>query len=821
MNDILFGNNNKGIIKKITRRELSVDKKRNFFIVMAILLTAFMLTSVFSIGMSYYDTLSMHEKRMQGSISQIAFARPTEEQLAKIYTLDYIDVVGIGASVATTKDVSKFSELPISYVDQTQWDKMFCPTYTNIVGHYPKKENEIMLSRYILDALKIENAEIGMTIPLSYTTGGTTITKNFALSCIYTEYGHSRPGSEVAIYCSKAFAQRYNALEADNLTVNIIFKNDHVAENMKKLKADLPFYEGQSYIQSPAFDEASGSVITYLALGMLVVFLMFAGYLLIYNVMYISISRDVRFFGMLKTIGTTPKQIRRIVIGQVFHLCLIGLPLGCLAAAAVSLLLVPAVIVNSGIDTGTVVSFSPAIYVGAILFSLLTAWLGAITPAKKAASISPMEALRYTGESQNDARTKYAMKGKPFRMALRNIFRDRKRAIIVMLSLFLSITVFSSILTLMNGIDIDHYINSSYNYDFSFSNDMTSGYFLNEDFVEKVQSNRGIKDTAITKISSVELKATDELKPYAEWIAKKAGVPIDTVVAGGSFYNTQTIKGIDPIEFDKINTTLSSPIDRQRFERGEIAILNMTEQSLVPCFEGMNALDIKRETDTEYKRIDVGGVVNTSSIQTDTAFQYSAMEILVSNTFLEQYAKQAQILSLDMNVDHSYEAELYHTYKELSAENGVSLVSRYEGRQAIQDAKTVMLILGGGISLILGFIGVLNFINVMSVGVMSRKHELATLESIGMSRKQLRSMLRFEGIGYAAITLLVSATLGNAIGYGIFKLFQNVVNYAIFQYPVIPVLAVYAVILIICLVTPELAYRSVSKDTLAERLRQN
>ena len=368
MNDILFGNNNKAIIKKITSRELSADKKRNFFIVSAILLTAFMLTSVFSIGMSYYDTIAMREKRMQGSLSQMAFAHPRDDQLGKIYALDYIDVVGIGAFVAATNDIPGVPECPISYVDQTQWEEMFCPTYTNVVGYYPEKENELMLSRYILDALKIDNAEIGMTIPLSYIIDGNTITEDFVLSCIYTEYSHSRPGSDIEIYCAKAFAERHNALETGNLTVNIIFENDYVAENIERLKVDLPFYENQPYIQSPAFDGAGGDVITYFALGLLILFLMFAGYLLIYNVMYISVSKDVRFFGMLKTVGTTPKQIRRIVTGQVFRLCLIGLPLGCLAAAAVSLLLVPAIIANSGIDTGTVVSFSPVIYIGAILF---------------------------------------------------------------------------------------------------------------------------------------------------------------------------------------------------------------------------------------------------------------------------------------------------------------------------------------------------------------------------------------------------------------------------------------------------------------------
>lgn len=225
----------------ITRRELAADRKRNFFIAAAIFLTAFMLTSVFSIGMSYYDTLAMREKRMQGSISQLAFAQPTEEQLSRLYTLDYIDTIGIGAYVAVTDDVPGIIRLPIGYVDQPQWEKMFCPTYTNIIGYYAEKENEIMLSRYLLDVLGIENAEVGMTIPLSFTVDGTTITEDFVLSCIYTEFSHSRIGSDVVIYCSKAFAETYHALEPDNLGVNIIFKDGHVAENIERLRADPPY----------------------------------------------------------------------------------------------------------------------------------------------------------------------------------------------------------------------------------------------------------------------------------------------------------------------------------------------------------------------------------------------------------------------------------------------------------------------------------------------------------------------------------------------------------------------------------------------------
>ena len=820
MNDILFGNNNKAIVKKITRRELAADRKRNFFIVAAILLTAFMIASVFSIGMSYYETFTMSKKRIQGSISQMAFEMPTEEQLSKVYTLDYIDTVGIGAVVATTDDIPGFihmgaSYLEISYVDQTQWEKMFCPTYTNIIGHYAEKENEIMLSRYLLDILGIEDAEPGMTIPLSFEVDGTMVTEDFVLACTYTEYAHIQTSNDIQIYCSKAFAEKYHALETSNLTVNIVFKDDNVAENIERLKADLPFYEDQPYIQSPVYGDTGGSVVAWLVLGILALFLMFAGYLLIYNVMYISVSRDVRFFGMLKTVGTTPRQIRRIVIGQVLRLCLIGLPLGCLAALGVSLFIVPTIIsLSSGTSTGTIVSFSPLIYIGAIIFSMLTAWVGAVTPAKKAAGISPMEALRYAGEKPVNTKARYPLKGKPFRMALRNVFRDRKRAVVVMLSLFLSITVFTSVMTVINGIDIDNYVNSVYDYDFCFSADMRHGYFLSEDFIEQVQQNQGITDTFVYRISSVGLQASESLAAYAQ----EPGI---SVAMDGSFLNEHAIRSIDPSVFDELNSSLPVPIDNERFERGEIAIINVLDPDILGCFDGVSTLEIKRRTDAGYKTLVVGGVVNLPEPRAGTSVRYSIIEILVSGAFFQQYIEQPHIAYFGMNVEGAYEAQIYNALKEFCADNGVSMWARYEGRLSMQDTKNIMLILGGGISLILGFIGAFNYINVISVGVMSRRHELATLESIGMGKKQLRSMLRFEGIGYALITLLFSVTIGNLIGCGIFRAYHNLDVYAVFDYPTIPVLIVYAVVLIVCLVTPELAYRNISKDTLVERLRQN
>lgn len=414
-------NNNSAVVKKITQRSLLSDKKRNFFIIAAIALTAFMIASVFSIGMSYYESVNMQEKRVQGSVSHMGFAAANKEQIEKVYLLDYVETVGIGFAVAQTVNIPKPDAVQMACVDETQWNEMFCPTFTNIVGHYPEGKDEIMISRYILEAMGIENPEIGMEIPITYIVDGTdeSITEIFHLSCVYTEYTHSRQGGAFVIYTSFAFAEKHGKGDAQNTTVNVIFKDaSRMGENIEQLKQDLGFSDNQPYIQSPVFDDNAGEMTTYAALLVVVVFLMFAGYLLIYNAMYISVSKEVRFYGMLKTMGTTPKQIGCIVLGQVTRLCVIALPLGCLSAAAVSMIIVPAVLSNSGVNMGAVVSFSPAIYGGAILFSLLTALLGAFTPAKRAAGISPIEALRYTDSAVHKSNVRTSIKGKPYKMAL-------------------------------------------------------------------------------------------------------------------------------------------------------------------------------------------------------------------------------------------------------------------------------------------------------------------------------------------------------------------------------------------------------------------
>lgn len=103
----------------------------------------------------------------------------------------------------------------------------------------------------------------------------------------------------------------------------------------------------------------------------------------------------------------------------------------------------------------------------------------------------------------------------------------------------------------------------------------------------------------------------------------------------------------------------------------------------------------------------------------------------------------------------------------------------------------------------------------------SRKHEFATLESIGMTKKQIRNVLLWEGGYYWSISFLLLATLGTAIYIPIYSVFRKMVPYAAFSYPVIPLLSVAAIVLLVCFVTPVITFKQGVKESVVERLRQN
>ena len=827
-----FENDTSAVIQKLTRRSLKANKRRNFFLVMAIMLTTLLIGSVFSVGMSLVESVKMEQIHLAGTTAHAAVGHPTASQIEQLHNLDYVKTVGTGNSVGYVENTAEMGNISLTlhYFDETEWEELRAPAYVDIEGSYPEKENEIMVSRAVLERMGIADPSIGMEIPLAYYTDsdkkGALMEETFCLSGWFTSYAfvQSTDTADV-IFVSQELSQKYGKTVEKDGSASVRFVDEaHISEYCDALVSDLGLSENQPIATVQLYDTSAGQEIaTLLSLCAVAVFLIFTGYLLIYNILYISISRDVRFYGLLKTLGATPKQIKRVVRGQILRLCLIGIPVGIVLSLILSLGIVPFFI--SALDAvsadGAVVSFSPLIYVGAIVFPLFTAMLGASKPAKKAASISPIEAQKYTGVTGSIKGVRSFAHGKPVRMAWRNIFRDKKRTGIVLLSLFLGVTTFLTITTLVFSTDISKYIDSTFESDFVLKNSAWPAQSLDDSLEEQLISIPGAENLHTTTWEEMSLEYSDDFREYI------ANHPMREQIAGLSEQAIADnfkgfLLGVDGETLTEYRDALGNPIDVEAFDRGEIALIatdnpelfsNIEDLTVMPSYRGESGTSSNQKYE-----LSLGGFVpfNYKGIGASLA-----PTLVVSNEVMQEWFGEPVAIQLELNVSSGYEQNALIALKQIIEGNpAISLTSRIEAMAELGRAKMAILILGGSISLVIALIGILNFVNIMSVSVVSRKRELATLESIGMSRKQIRKMLISEGLCYAGITLILVLSFGDLIAYGIFKLFQQQVSFAVFTYPLIPAAIIALVILAVCLITPERMYCVLNKETIVNRLRE-
>lgn len=170
-----------------------------------------------------------------------------------------------------------------------------------------------------------------------------------------------------------------------------------------------------------------------------------------------SVAADVRFYGMLKTLGTTRRQIRRLIYGQANRLCLIGIPAGLLLGWLLGIKLVP---VFLGILEGNhTVSASPVIFIGSAVFAYLTVLISCLRPARLAAKISPIEALRMSDASSGSSKKRRKRESASLlSMAIANLGRNKKRTVLVICSLTLGLVLLSCFYAKNASFDMEKYL---------------------------------------------------------------------------------------------------------------------------------------------------------------------------------------------------------------------------------------------------------------------------------------------------------------------------------------------------------------------------
>ena len=890
--------NSSKAVSKLAARSFKQNKKRNIFILIAIFLTTFMITAVLSIAMSFIATINLQDLQRNGSAAHARVMNVNHSAIETLRNHSSISSVGVSSWAAYIElDTGSYA---LVHFDEAYWDDLLLPAFIDVEGRYPQAVNEIKLSRRFLFQKGISQPEIGMEIPITFSDLGGVHTKIFILSGIYTSFAFPHWLEVTRLAVSDAFINSLGDSAVSQTDASIVFRSnrdiDGNIRNMQETLGDhffiinLPVSHGNSPVQ------------LIIILAILTLFLMLTGYLLIYNVFNISVANDIRFYGLLKTLGTEPWQLRHIIIRQALRLCFIAIPFGTVLAALLSFAFVPLVLSLFNIEMTLVISFSPLIFIFAPLLSLITALKGASAPAKKVSCISPIEAMRYSGQDINKKRVLISTRGRPFLMAVRNIFfRNKKRMLTVFVSLFFSLALFMTVAVITFSMDAEQYItgifdNNNFHLRYWPQNNrlvQTSPtvLFITPDLEWPFDSDFDIEDfdteyTIHLEMGGsfhVELETGHDVGPYfdldfplffnepvhrfdteyfrwleslpgfisAQYLVRAGGLIIyttdfepyarsiwqNTIIHGMtdaerqqwieerlSAHNlrrefTTYVYGIDVDELWAIKHLFNPPIDIEAFERGETALLFSNQTGAQELLEGIERIDIIM-TGGRFE-FEIAGFASRM-FGDIRSFNSGVPAVVVAKPFLRQHADTV-IYQVNLRVDIQYEEQAMHELRAMTEHDSEILFSsRLTELAGIRSMQIFFWAIGGSVAGVVGLTGLLNFINVMAVGVMSRKKEFAAMESIGMAKKQVRKMLMYEGAGYAVVTLVAATVFGNIIAlnlYGWLEYYDNTGAFN-FNYPFVPFIIVALVILLICLISPLAAYHTVNKSTIIERLRE-
>lgn len=828
----MLKNNNRAAVKRLTARSIKSNRTRNLFAVLAIVLTTLMIFSIFSIGISFLQNFNRMQIRTAGTTASIFLASPTQEQYDQIKQIDTLEAVGVQLNIGSVTQktaAGKDAKIALLCYDQTEWESHYTPAISDIEGAYPEQADEIMLSQGALKQLGIQSPKLGMEIPLQYATKSGSQSDTFRLSGWFTDYEFSDAGRA---FLSEAYCEQNGITLEQNGRIAISTKKSAQSDCYDQLTESVPLKTDQKFDATFTVGEDSNVTVAVIVVA-LALFIVLSGYLLIYNVLYISVSKDIQFYGMLKTIGTSPKQIRSIVHGQALRFAAVGIPIGLVLGVAVSFAIVPLAMGLFTADESmqNTVSFHPLIFLGTIAFSLLTVLVSCRKPAKIAAKVSPVEALKYTGvTSVKTAKNRKSTHGsKLYRMAWHNVFRDKKRAVLVFLSLFMGTITFLSVNGVIGSLGVDAYLARYVPHDFTYASEPPIVEKFDEEFCQSIESLDGVMYFETTKGAYAEIAFdAQNLEPilrtdFERYSGDDSGTyenMADTMesLAQTGEYGTW-VYAIDPSYVEQYNKTHDQPIDVDAFTRGETAILGYDDYS---GMIGRN-ITLTGGDSGQTQTAEVGGAFTFNDCKLGSGSHLiGAPEcIFVSQALMEKLDADAPITNIIVDVESDKEPQIKQSLKQLNAtltEQTYTFSAKTDVAASFVESMQGMNVLGSGISILLIVIGVLNFVNVMITGVYTRRRELAVMESVGMTKKQVRKMLTFEGGYYAIVTTLLILTVGSGILYLFAKAVPNIADYAVFQYPYGWIAVLLALIFLICLSVPSVVYRATAKESITQRL---
>lgn len=879
---------NRACIRKLSIKSLKAAKARNLIAIFAIALTTILFTCLFTVALSINHAVQQANFRQVGGFSHGAFKYLTQEQFDQLKADPLIEQYGLRRFVGMpTGQPFHKSHVELSYSDPTEAYWMFCDP---IEGGLPAENtNEAATDTRVLELLGVE-AVLGNQFTLTFIVDGVEVTETFVLSGWWS-YDPAVVANHVLLPHSRAqeildAVGIGDAIGSDGMTgswnMSVMLRNAlHIERDLHQILTNHGYQSegraaGDNYVPigvnwgytGAQLDDSMDAKTAITIVGLLLVIL-FTGYLIIYNVFQISVSGDIRFYGLLKTIGTTGTQLRRIIYLQAMRLCVLGIPLGLLLGYGIGIKLTPVILsqLNGVVQDAT--SASPLIFVGSAGFALVTVLISCRRPGRMAASVSPIEAVRYTeGATSTKALRKRRFGASLPQMAWVNLWRSRSKTLITVTSLSLAVLLLNMTVTFTNGFDMDKYL-SKMVADFILAD---AGYFqvgagwsvnasLPKEVISMLEESPGIEAGARVYGQSgwVEELITEEYyrRLYGRWNSQETldySVKFAEKNTQGLLAEKARLYGMESYALDKLRV-LEGDLSKLREPGGRSIAAVYSEDDygnakMTSHWAKLgDTVTLRYVEEYEYYNPETGEIFDPGRLPEDQPFKtrakafqaieyevvalvtvpypisyrfYGADEFIMNDKTFVEDSGTSDILYYACDVREeatadieAFLADLCGTeLSELDYESKASYVAEFAS------FRSMYLILGGVLSFIIGLVGVLNFFNAVLTGIVARRREFAMLQSIGMTGRQLKTMLIWEGLYYALGAVAISLLLNIAAGPLLSGALESMFWFFTYRFTALPILLVAPIFTLLGIFVPLSVYRMVSRQSIVERLRE-
>ena len=882
MNDILFGNNNKAVIKKLANRSFRSNKMRNVIAAIAIALTTFLFTAVLTIGMGAKGTLEYNMAKMIGTGADALVQGLSEEQFQQLKENAMFEKVGCWIPVEIMTNTNR-RVAEVDYADQTQLEiRMLTPR----TGSAPQKANEVLVSANILKDLNIEE-KIGAEIPveLKVRQSGQVYHFDMVVSGIYDTPNEK---SE-SVIVSKAFLEENAEMMSDIAlgrvgcgiyTADVVMRDsymvkDRISELVRNIGGNPDDVNAANAVRvapNPIVSNESG-LMMWLVAGVFGILFMFCGYLLIYNVFEIAVTNDIRQYGLLRTVGTTSRQIRRLVNRQALYLFLIGTPFGLLFGTLLGRSILPialqifAVDFSGGnIEVGTLPYLG--IIAGAILFSGLTVYISTRKSVKKASRVSPIEAIRYVEQDTVSIKRKKTISGAVIpRMAKANLQRNKRRTVFIVISLTLSIVLLNSVFIFSGSFDEDVYVKTHTKSDFAVYNpDIQAAWgdefghscTVSEKSVEEIEQQPGVINEVRLYRNTFEDDhiacdwgpsfSIDNTDKYAYvlpdslnlgWTEYEDGkdyaaLTADNLPLGNVYgFSENLLNKMDIIEGESDVSVLKEKLWN---DNNVILVSNYNDKGELSggadntYYFGLSVGDTiqfyENGAPTEEFTVIAKAAVTSNEMTltgggSNIATDVGGPKIYMSEDNFKEIYKTPTLYGFLFDVEEQYQQDMENY---LMRDTDVSYNSITTLKANVLGIKNVVLLVGGMIGSVFALVGLINFINLVMTNIITRRHEFATMQSIGMTNQQLRKMMISESFSYVLLAGIVGTLAAGVLGMTLVRAFVEISPSSImmtFQMTLLPALIMLVLFLVLAFIVPVVALRLFNNRSVVERLRVN